>query len=160
MIAWWRSRQARERAFLGAALLFAAAVLGYLLVWEPLQQRRAELRRGVAGLRADLDWMRSAAAEVKRLHAQAAAGASGAAGASLLTLVDASARSAGLAQALKRLEPHESQLRVQLEQVEFDTMLRWLEQLASQHGIAPSTAVVNRAAPGRVDARLVLGFSR
>jgi general secretion pathway protein M len=75
-----------------------------------------------------------------------------------MSLVDANARSTGLTGALKEIKPEGQGVRVRLEQVAFDDMLRWLEQLHSRQGVSVTGLVMERLPqPGRVNASVVLG---
>ena len=75
-----------------------------------------------------------------------------------LALADASAREAQLANVLKRIEPVSAgRVSVWLEAAPFDAMAGWLEQLQNRYGIrAEEFSVSLAAAPGQVDARIVL----
>ena len=79
-------------------------------------------------------------------------------GVSLSTLIDQSAQQAGLAQALKRVEPRQDgKLNVRLEAVEFAGLLSWLHALYQQHGVTIVNAILNRqSVSGQVDVRLIL----
>ena len=77
---------------------------------------------------------------------------------SLMGLVDGSARRQGLTDAIKRIEPQGKAVQVRLEQVEFDKMLAWLDQLIEREGVEVSGMVVERQeVVGRVNCRLVIG---
>jgi general secretion pathway protein M len=79
-------------------------------------------------------------------------------GTSLLTLVDQTAKSAGLGTSVKRVEPQgDDKLRVQLEQVSFDQMILWLDSLKQEHGVVAINVIVDRQTEsGQVNARLLL----
>ncbi len=164
MNAWWKKRSERERWIMSSGLGLGVALLFYGLVWQPLQTQLKSLRQGVAEQRAELTWMRKTAEEVKRLStfvnpSEKKAQADGEQ--SLLILVDRTAKTAGLSETIKRVEPQSAgQLRVQLEQVNFDQMIRWLGSLAQEHGIIVDNANIDRQiGSGWVDARLILRSS-
>lgn len=158
MKAWWESLSAREHALAVGGAAIALALLLYVLVWEPFRASDRRLRQSVATQRADLAWMRQAAQDVKRLSA---AGAGPAAGddRSLLTLVDQTARAAGLGPGLKRIAPQgDDKLSAQLESVEFDMLVPWLGSLERDHRtIIVSLSVDRTDTSGLVNARLVVG---
>lgn len=159
MKAWWQGLNARERGVLAAGAALVLVLLLYTQVWEPFHQRFERLRATVAEGRQDLAWMRRAALELERLdRGNSPAQPRPADGRSLLTLVDQTARTAGLGAAVKRVEPQGSdQVRMRLEQVSFDELIRWLGSLEQEHGVQAVNAIVDRQAEGgRVDARLVL----
>ena len=83
--------------------------------------------------------------------------ASGLAGRSLLAVVDQSARSGGLGNAIKRIEPDGSKgVKVWLEGAPFDPMILWLGKLAKSFRIEPSMITLEPIGDGRVNARLTL----
>lgn len=147
-------REQRVLAFGAVALLL---IVGYLGVWEPLAQSRADWHARVVAAETDLAWMRAAAPQVQaRRGTQARVPMAD--GRSLLARADASARDAGLGTALLRVEPvTASQVRVTFEQAGFDALMRWIETLSAQYGAQVGELSVQRAdGVGLVDARLSL----
>ncbi|NMQ19356.1 type II secretion system protein M [Candidatus Competibacter phosphatis] len=161
MKAWWETLSARERLLVIGGLGLTLALLGYALVWEPFRTSHRQLQQRVAEQRADLIWMRQAAREVKRLSGNAGTSPTRD-GRSLLTLVDQTARAAGLASALKRVAPQgEDKLSAQLDGVEFDKLIPWLGMLEHDHRIAIVNLSIDRAnATGLVNARIILRETR
>ncbi len=157
MTHWWQGLNLRERRILLTGVLLSLGLLLYALAWHPFQTRLTDLRRTVAAQRTDLTWMRQAAQEVKRLSSTDPT-LTQQGGPSLPTLVDQSARTEGLGSALKRVEPQsDGKLRVRLEQVDFDQMIRWLSNLERKHRVSTVNAVVDRQdRNGLVNARLLL----
>ena len=158
MKAWWENLGARERGLIVVGTVLIMMLLSYVLAWEPLRNSDRRLRQNVAERRADLAWMRQAAEEIKRL------GGAGAArpvadNRSLLTLVDQTARAAGLGAALKRVAPQgDDKLSAQLDGAEFDKLIPWLSGLERDQAIAIISLNVDRTdAPALVNARVVLG---
>jgi general secretion pathway protein M len=156
---WWRGLNTRERWAVGGGAVALSAVLIYVLLWQPLQQRLRGLRQTVAAQQAEVAWMRQAAAEVQRLsRVPVPAQTLLPERRSLLVLVDGSAGGAGLGGAVKRVEPQgDDRLQVQLEQVGFDALIRWLADLQRRHGIViDNAALEGQTEGGRVNARLIL----
>ncbi len=158
MKAWWENLGARERGLIVVGTVLVMMLLSYVLAWEPLRNSDRRLRQNVVERRADLAWMRQAAEEIKRL------GGAGAArpvadNRSLLTLVDQTARAAGLGAALKRVAPQgDDKLSAQLDGAEFDKLIPWLSGLERDQAIAIISLNVDRTdAPALVNARIVLG---
>lgn len=164
MKAWWEGLGQRERWLLLGGVAGTLLLLVYALVWEPFHSRLQALRHTVAEQRAEIAWMRQAASEVKRLTETVSTPQAPRRldGRSLLTLVDQTARAAGLGSAVKRVEPQgEEMIRIRLEQVEFDEMVRWLGGLRTEYGVQIVNAIIDRQpVDGRVDARLILQGSR
>lgn len=160
MKAWWETLSGRERWLLVGGAGLSLALLLYALVWLPFQASHRRLRQSVVEQRADLAAMRQMAEEVRRL-----AGSSGQPppdGRSLLTLVDQTARAAGLGAALKRVTPQgEDRLGVQFDAVAFDQLLPWLGALEREHRLVLVNLSVDRTPiTGLVNARLVVQGDR
>ena len=143
---------------LGAGGLVLSMILIYFLVWEPWRNNLTHLRQQLVVQRQELVWMLDAAAELKRLTMTKSTVRSAASqNRSLSTLIDQTAKAAGLEGTLKRVEPQgEQRLRIRLEQVGFDKMLLWLSQLEQTYGVQIVSATVQREDSGRVSARLLL----
>lgn len=158
MKAWWENLGARERGLIVVGTVLVMMLLSYVLAWEPLRNSDRRLRQSVAERRADLAWMRQAAEEIKRLGGVGAARPV-ADNRSLLTLVDQTARAAGLGAALKRVAPQgDDKLSAQLDGAEFDKLIPWLSALERDQAIAIISLNVDRTdAPALVNARVVLG---
>ena len=161
-LAWWFSRQPRERWVLGGSAVVLILILAYVLVWEPWQQRVQRLHSEVTALQADLVWMQQAAAQLH--HAQAAGSVatmrSGGNAMALATQAEQSARSAGLETYLRRIEPQtDGSLRLWLEQVGFSRLLPWLVELRYTHGIRLDEVQLERSTTASgdvINARLTL----
>ena len=155
MKAWWGSLTSRERLLTTGGAVIVLALLIYTLVWQPFQASSRRLRQSVAEQRAELAAMRQMAEEIKRLGGSS--GKPSTDGRSLLTLVDQTARAAGLGAALKRVAPQGAdRLSAQFDAVEFDKLVPWLGALERDYRIAIVNLSVDRATAGRVNARLVV----
>lgn len=156
MKAWWLARAPRERQVIGVAAVLAFLLLGWAWVWDPLQAALTQSRQRVQAAEAALLRMQGTAERMQRLQASAPARAEAPTG-SLLVRVDAGLNAAGLATSLLRVDPLESGgVRVQFQAVDFDALLRWLEDLAARDGVRLSEFGAQRVSAGRVDARLVI----
>jgi len=156
MIDYWRRLQARERRMIGIAAIVIALVMVWTLVWEPLRDARAELTEQLAGQRALVDWLDRVAPEVRRLRGERAPERT-LAGQSTLAVIDQGARAAGLAGALKRIEPGTGdEVRVVFEQAAFPDLMHWLAATVAERPLAVTRLTADRAGPGRVDCVVVL----
>lgn len=153
---WFNDLEARERRLVMAAAALLVVLLVYVVLWEPLESKVADLHAGTGELQSTLHWMQQASQEVKQLRgvggAQARPG-----GQSLLSLIDRSAKSGRLGTALKRVQPDgDRRVRVWLEGAGFDDLVRWLANLEDGQGVRVVNSVFEaKDDPGRVDARLV-----
>lgn len=156
MIERWRQLQARERKLIGIALAVIALVAVWTLVWEPLADARRATTAQLAEQRALLDWLDRVAPEVRRLRGERAPDRT-LAGQSTLAVIDRGARAAGLAGALKRIEPGtENEVRVVFERAAFPDLMRWLATLVADRPLAVTRLTADRTGPGRVDSVVVL----
>ena len=140
------------------ALLSAAVVLGlllfWLLVWQPLGARHAELTDEVANGSADLDWMRSAVLEVRMLQSAGQQPAKDER--TLIARVTAELGSDKLEASELRPEG-ENRLRLTLLGIPFSHLLQPLVRLQTGFGVQVREAVVERGSgSGIVDVRLLL----
>jgi general secretion pathway protein M len=157
MKAWLASLDPRERLMVYAAAGVLAVLLFYVVLLHPFYSSYDKLRDGVEQRRATLQWMQETAVKVRQLKGANPA-AQGMAGRSLLSVTDGSARTAGLGDALKRVEPDGSNgVRVWLEGAPFDSVIGWLRVMSSSYGVDVDSASIERTATaGRVNARLSL----
>lgn len=154
---WWDTLAPRERRILrvGGAAVAAAAL--FLLLIEPALERREMLSARLQELVNEHAWVEAQAPAVR---ARAQAGGTGAAppvrgGSSPLAVVDASARSAGLGSALRRVRPLEAGVEAELEAAPYAPMMRWLASLETQHGLRVTSLGIDPGPePGRVNAQL------
>jgi len=152
--AWWSGLAERERRVVGAGGIALGLILIYLLVWEPLTTTRQQREL-------DLQAARALAVQLEDL-----AGVAGRAGQpaiqgkeqSLLAIVDQSRRASALTKPPSRLQPEgDGTVRIWLEDVPFDALVRWLGELQTRYGVRVDNAEIEReSGPGLVNARLTL----
>jgi len=156
MIEYWRRLQARERRVIVLALIVLGLVAGWTLVWEPLRDARRDLSEQLAAQGALVDWLDRIAPEVQRLRGDRAPERT-LSGQSTLAVIDQGARAAGLAGALKRIEPGTGEeVRVVFEQASFPDLMRWLTATVAERPLAVTRLTADRAGAGRVDCVVVL----
>ena len=155
---WFAGLEARERQLVSGGAAVLALLLLYTMIWEPIVSGYRNLQEDVAQQTETLAWMQQAAAQIKGLQRSGAGGAArGLGGRSLLAVVDQSARSGGLGNAIKRIEPDGSKgVKVWLEGVAFDPMILWLGKLTRTYQIETSLITIEPQGGGRVNARLTL----
>lgn len=151
----WAALADRERRVvaLGAAAL--ALTLAYLLVWEPVVGARAAREAQLAEQRAIAVLLETLAVEAQRGRGGAVTlGASQ----SLLAVVDQSRKTSGITKPPSRLQPEgDTAVRIWLDDVPFDALLRWLNDLQTRYGVRVDTADIEReSGAGLVNARLTL----
>lgn len=152
----FESLEARERYFLLSAVVVVSLTLLYLLVVEPLVQYHEQLETRIETQRQEVAWMRGAVQVLRERGGPAPANVES--GGSLLALTDSSARSAGLAKPLKRIQQDgDDAVRVRLEAAGFDQVILWLDDLERRYGVVATEMSVDRAeGAGLVNASLTL----
>ncbi|HDZ56305.1 MAG TPA: type II secretion system protein M [Pseudomonas xinjiangensis] len=157
MRAWWAGLAPRERYVMAAGLATLALVLMWLVIWEPIAERRQALRNEVSALSADLAWMQGVSDQVRRRASQQGQTTPSAAGGSVLTLVEVSATAAGIRSSIERVQPEGEGARLWFAQVSFDALVSWLGELENRHGLQISQLAVDVSSdPGVVSARLLV----
>ena len=155
---WLDSLESRERLFvLGGAAAVALALL-YAFVWTPLDKGHRSLQSSV------MDWERSLA-ELRPLRSvqtttidssQPAVSSNQ----TPVVIVDQTLRVRGLDRSLRRSQPTTSNgIRVEFENVAFDDLVLWLNDLSSQYAMqvaSGSLSTSTQAGPGRINATLTL----
>jgi len=156
LLAWLESQPPRERLALTVGAIALALLLLYTAVLRPFVNSKAALEAHIAQQQTLLAWMRPVAAQLQSLRAQQPASLP--TGQSLLALVDKSAGDAGFGTSLKQVQAApDGSIKVQLQAVGFDNLVRWLGNLHQQYGINVNEMTAQRGAgPGSVDATLIL----
>lgn len=152
---WWATLVDRERRVIALGGGALGLIVLYLAVWEPLTGATHRLE-------VDLQAARALAVQLESLAllAPRAAGSAPQAGAgqSLLSIIDTTRKSSAVTKPPSRLQPDgEDTVRVWLEDVPFDGLLRWLGDLHARYGVRVDNADIEReSGPGLVNARLTL----
>lgn len=157
---WWSGLEARERRTLILGGIALAIILYIFAIWLPAHRKADALEARLAEQQALLAWMQQASAEAQALRAASGGGNTvvGTGNQALFSFVDQSAREAGLADALRQVEPTGDQrVRVTLQKANFDVVMNWLATLKTRHGVDASALTIRRTdTEGLVDAQLVL----
>lgn len=154
---WWHNLQQREQRVLLAGGAALVVLMLYTLVWDPYQQEMRRLHETVAAKRLDLASMQQAAAEIETLR-RSGAGGSLPSGQSIMGIIDSSAKQFSVGAGIKRIQPEgERSVKVWAEQVSFDDLIHWLDDVQKKYGIAIHTISVERQeVNGLVNVRMEL----
>jgi general secretion pathway protein M len=154
---WFAGLEPRERLLVSGGAVVLVLLLLYVVIWEPISSGYRNLQEDVAEQKQTLAWMQQAASQIKTLQRSSTGEVRGLGGRSLLAVVDQSARSGGLGDSIKRIEPDGSKgVKVWLEGVAFDPMILWLGKLTRTYQIETSLITIEPQGGGRVNARLTL----
>jgi general secretion pathway protein M len=156
----WRALAPRQRALSLIALVVLGLAAWWLWLWEPMQASQDRHQMRVAQQQAELDWLQALAPEVAALRERTPE-VSDLGDRSLLGVADQTARAAGLAGALTRIEPAgDNQVRVWLDGADYGMALGWLQRLSAEYPIDIAQLGVERGArSGQVTLRVTLARS-
>lgn len=151
----WLGLSPRDRLALGVLAAFVGVLLIIYGAIQPAHQYAEEASTYYKEKQRLLGWMKANAGRVKALP-QAQLDTESDVNQSLLTLASATARNHQIK--FKRFEPNgDSELRIWLEKMPFNQLMRWLDLLKSQHNVSVEQLNLDRRElPGTVNARLVL----
>tara|TARA_R110002126_G_scaffold43555_23_gene124954 strand:+ start:1706 stop:2176 length:471 start_codon:yes stop_codon:yes gene_type:complete len=125
---WWQSLAAREQRLLTVAAVVVIVGVFYWLIWQPLHQGKISKEAAVNQAQLQLGRLQQALPQL-----QQAGGSQSRVGGSLAQIVSNSSRTYNIR--VSRMQPQNDQLQLVLEDVPFEQLLRWLEQLQSQNGV-------------------------
>jgi type II secretory pathway component PulM len=155
---WLYSLEQRERIFvIGGAVAVVLALL-YAFLWVPLDKGHETLQSSVDS------WQRSLA-EIRPLRGMQPAQTQSSRPAvntqqTPVVIVDATLRARGLDRSLRRSQPTTSSgIRVEFENVAFDDLVLWLDDLSTQYAMEVASGSLStsaQAGPGRINATLTL----
>jgi len=155
---WWQSLQSREKLLVAIAGFSLFAFLYWVALWRPLTSAVVDTRERLTRAQAQTIWMESAAVEAQRLKAVKPVSRPGGSNASLLALAEQTARSKALGKSFRRGEPvGDNRVRIWMENVAFDGLLLWLEELDRAYAVQVEAADIDQiGTPGLVNARITL----
>lgn len=151
---WWQGLRERERRVLILGAVALVLVLGYGLIWLPLENSRKQAREDLARSEAALTWSRQAAAQIISLGRSARAEPDSR---PLLSIVDSTAKGSGLDGVIRRIQPiGQDDVRVSLDGASYRALMAWLAQLHSKGVKAVELSIQRENDPGKVTANLTL----
>ncbi len=160
---WFETLAPRERIMVAVCAVVVVFAVLWFLIWTPLDNRHNAMRENVG------DW-ESGLATLQRVAELRGSGAAGRqsnvpiSNQTPVVVVDTTLRARNLLSAMRRSQPTTSTgIRVEFEDVAFDSLVLWLGDLSSRHAMhvqAGSLSVAARAEPGRVNATLTLERQR
>ena len=157
----YQALESRDRRILLIGGIVVLLTILYLAVWEPLAAAHSNAHDR-------LEQARATAERLEVLGAQTGPGAprSGAttvigAGQSLLSVVDQAGKNSTLGKPLTRIQPDgDDTVRVWLEAVSFDALVRWIDELKKRYALEVVSAEIENESAGVVNARLSLERAR
>jgi general secretion pathway protein M len=143
---YWLGLQARERTVLGCGALVVAVILIYALLFQPLYRAIAHMEQVLPSLRSNLVWMRQTNQMLESGSDLGVIQESAGAGESLLSVLESTARRANIRKSIQQMVPtqNNSEVRVVLEDADFNQWLFWVDTLYKMNGVDISQMTAER----------------
>lgn len=126
---WFESLAPRERQLvLGAAIVLLIGIF-LQLIWAPLNEAQHKAQLKVENQIELLTWVSQKTAEYQSLKGQGKKTVTG----SLSQIVSSAARSSQIS--LARMQPQGDSLNVQIDEIEFNKLVRWMADLTQNKGL-------------------------
>lgn len=155
---WWAEMSARDRRILLIGTAITLPLLGWALIWQPLDAAREAARTAQAETAAQLAEVRALA---RQLASRAKTEGAAASTQSPLAAVEAVARDQRLLEQLKRREAEGANgVHLVLENAPADALMRLLERLDQEYGLLIGQAQIDPVTTGRVNASITLQRGR
>lgn len=154
----YEALQPREQIFVGAAAGVVALALIYLAIWTPLAAARRHAESDLTATRELAQRLETIGAALGPAQNTGAKGPLVSRDASLLSAVDLASKNGTLPKPPSRLQPDgDNQVRVWIDEVQFDALVRWINELQTRYGVRVDSLDLERQpAEGIVNARLAL----
>lgn len=148
--------QPREQLLVAGGGVVVVLALIYWVLWQPFALWRDHAENKLHGSRELAARIEAIGAQAQQSHA--VGGGNLAAGASLLTAVDQASKDGTLGKPPSRVQPDgDKQVRVWVEDVQFDAVLRWMDNVQNRYGLhIDGVSVERRPTAGTVNARFTL----
>lgn len=134
---YWASLQPRERLILVLGGIVVSAILLFASLFQPWHKALNHMEVALPGLRTNLVWMRQQSEALKNGAVAQAVTPSLEPGQSLLSVVERTAKQAGVSAAIQQMTPaqNNTEVRVVLDQVDFNKWLIWIDSLYKKYGV-------------------------
>jgi len=148
---WWAGLILREKQMVAACSVVLLIGLFYWGVWTPINNAEADAKNYLAGEQSTLDYVKQTANRIASLQQSNQGG--GFRG-SLSATVNQTAGSFGLT--ITRMQPQGDKIQVWMDEVPFDTLLSYLNELVQNKGLSlESLDVAESDLPGFVNVRRI-----
>ncbi|MBV1884285.1 MAG: type II secretion system protein M [Pseudomonadales bacterium] len=146
----------REQTALVALSFFLSCVAFFYLIWNPINQGSDQAYARYQSKAKLIAWMEANESVAKTVSKSSGANAGSRGGKSILSLVNSTSSQNGIS--LKRFEPKgDDGIRIWLENVSFDGMLKWLAVLKNTYGVVIANITVeSQSEIGKINATIIL----
>ena len=149
--AWWNGLVLREKQMVSACGVVLVIGILYWGVWTPIANAEDEAQRNLEGQQSTLNYVKQTANRIAGLKQS---GSSNAFRGSLSAAVNQTAGAFGLE--ITRMQPQGNKIQVWMDEVPFDTMLNYLNELVQNKGLSlESLDLAESDTPGYVNVRRI-----
>ncbi|MGB2739038.1 MAG: type II secretion system protein M [Cognaticolwellia sp.] len=129
MKTWWQQLNIREQRLVMVMSAVVGVFILYGLIWQPLNKNIAESKLKVERQQDLLVWVK----ENTKRYQEAKRNGRSSSGASLSSIVNRTSRINNIT--ITRMQPQGDDLQVWIDEISFNQLLAWLEQLASRENL-------------------------
>lgn len=148
---WWNGLASREQQLVGFASAFLLIGVFYWGIWTPIANAQADAQRNFNAQQQTLSYVKQTANKIAGLKQ---AGSKPSIKGSLSAVVNQTASSYGLV--ITRMQPQGDKIQVWMDDVPFDSLLGYLNDLVQQKGLSlDSIDLAEADAPGFVKVRRI-----
>jgi len=148
---WWSGLAAREQQLVSVGGVFLVIWLFYWGVWTPIANAEMEAERNLQEQVSTLNYVKQT---VNKIAGLKLSGSKSKFSGSLSAVVNQSAEEFGLE--ITRMQPQGNRIQIWMDDVPFDTLLSYLDQLVQQKGLALlSLDLAESDSPGLVKVRRI-----
>ena len=149
--AWWNGLVLREKQMVSACGVVLVIGILYWGVWTPIANAEAEAQRRLEGQQSTLNYVKQTANRIAGLKQS---GTNNAFRGSLSAAVNQTAGAFGLE--ITRMQPQGNKIQVWMDEVPFDTLLNYLNELVQNKGLSlESLDLTESDTPGYVNVRRI-----
>ena len=136
LLNYWQQLASRERSVLAWGGVLVSFILFYTFIWQPWHAALSKMEEDIQAQRQNLVWMQQQA-EILRGGGQPVENVAKASGESLLSVVEKTAKANKIGKSIQQMVPstNNSEVRVVLEEADFNQWLRWIDQLFKKHDV-------------------------
>jgi len=157
----WKQLEPRERLILGWGGVIVALILFYAFVWQPWHKSINSMQDSIQTMRSDLVWVRQHG-EILSNGGKGLEKKVKGAKQSLLSVIETTAKKHKVRKSIQQMVPsnNDSQVRVVLEDVNFNNWIKWVDILANQYGVNTLDVNAERSSGKPNIAEITVSFER
>lgn len=126
----WLALNQREQHLVIVMACFIGIFIFYMLIWQPLNNAISDKEKKITRAENLVTWLQEQQAQFHSL----ASSQRKTSNASLSTIVNRSASTKGIT--IARVQPQGEELNVSIDQVPFNVLMDWLENMSAQQGVS------------------------